>query len=279
VSLQRKKDKPDLPLPLSVSIIASNEEDNLVWCLESLRDMAAEIVLVHNDCRDGTVEVAKEFGATCYEEPWHGHRDQKNIALTRTTQEWVLCLDADEALSPRLWHSIVHFIKSEPPESINGAYFNRLSTFLGKWIRHGDWYPDQKLRLVRNGFATWRGSREHDKLELLSGDSKHIKGDLLHYSYPNLNSFVEKAVYFSDIYLQRQLDEGKRWKVSHALVRPVWRFLRGYVIRRGFLDGFPGFFIAWATAYMALMRHSRLYEHNVMKSFEEEDPHQTGDHV
>jgi hypothetical protein len=90
---------------------------------------------------------------------------------------------------------------------------------------------------------------------------------------------VEKAVYFSDIYLQRQLDEGKRWKVSHALVRPVWRFLRGYVIRRGFLDGFPGFFIAWATAYMALMRHSRLYEHNVMKSFEEEDPHQTGDHV
>ena len=240
------------------------------WCLESLNGIAAEIVLVHNDCKDGTVEVAEEFGATCYEELWNGHRDQKNLALTRTTQEWVLALDADEALSPVMWQSIAEFIRSEPPESINGAYFNRLSTFLGKWIRHGDWYPDQKLRLVRNGFATWRGSREHDKLELLSGECKHLKGDLLHFSYPSLNSFVEKAVYFSDIYLQRQLDAGKKWKKRNAFIRPVWRFIRAYIIRRGFLDGFPGFFIACATAYMALMRHSRLYEHNVLKSFEEE---------
>jgi glycosyltransferase involved in cell wall biosynthesis len=250
------------PLPISVSIIASNEEDNLPRCLESLRGIASEIILVHNGCTDRTVEIAKQYNATCFEESWHGHRDQKNIALSKVNQPWTLCLDADESISPDLLNSISTFLLSNPPKEVNGAKFNRLSKFMGKWIRHGDWYPDTKLRLVRTGFATWRGSREHDKLHV-NGTVQHLKGELLHYSYPTLTTFVEKTIYFSDIYLQRQLDAGNKWKIGNAILRPLWRFIRAYFIRLGFLDGFPGFFIASATAYNALVRHSRLYEHEV----------------
>lgn len=259
----------DSPLPLSVAIIASNEEDNLPRCLESLGGIAQEIILVHNNCTDRTVQIAKQYNATCFEETWHGHRDQKNIALGKTSQPWVLCLDADEALSPSLRNSILQFFKHCPTQEISGAKFNRLSRFMGKWIRHGDWYPDTKLRLVRADTGSWKGSREHDKLQV-DGTVRHLEGDLLHYSYPTLTTFVEKTIYFSDIYLQRQLDAGKIWKLGNAVLRPLWRFFRAYIIRRGFLDGFPGFFIAAATAYMALVRHSRLYEYEVLKSFEEE---------
>ena len=247
-------------LPISVSIIASNEEKNLARCLSSLRDIASEIILVHNDCTDNSVTVAESFGAKCIKENWHGHRDQKNIALNHATNPWVLCMDADEALSDQLRKSIIECVKSNE-KSVSGAMFNRMSWFMGRWIRNGDWYPDSKIRLVRNGHAKWVGSREHDKLELSNGNCQKLKGDLLHYSYPRMTTFVEKTIYFSDIYLERQLAAGKTWKISNILFRPIWRFFRAYVLRLGFLDGFPGFFIAVATAYTTLVRHSRLYEH------------------
>ncbi len=131
---------------------------------------------------------------------------------------------------------------------------------MGKWIRHGDWYPDTKLRLARADKVQCEGGRDHHRL-VVDGTVQKLQGDLLHYSYPTLSTFVEKTIYFSDIYLQRQLDAGKKWKASHAVLRPIWRFFRAYFLRLGFLDGFPGFFIAAATAYTALVRHSRLYEH------------------
>jgi glycosyltransferase involved in cell wall biosynthesis len=251
-------------LPLSVSIIASNEEENLQRSFESLQGIAAEIIFVYNNCTDRSVEVAKQYEAICYEESWHGHRDQKNIALKKTTQPWVLCIDADEALSPQLRESIIQFLMTQNTENINGATINRRTNFIGKWICHGDWYPDTNLRLIRNGKARWEGSREHDKLKV-DGKTTHLKGDLLHYSYPSLTTFINKIIYFSDIYLDRQLDAGKRWRLHNAIFRPLWRFFRAYFLRLGFLDGFPGFFIAASTAFNALVRHSRLYEYQVLQ--------------
>lgn len=247
-------------LPLSVSIIASNEERNILRCLQSVKDISSEIILVYNDCTDKTVQIAREHNADCFEEKWHGHREQKNIALSKASQPWVLCMDADEELSPDLRGEIINFLKENPSNEINGANFNRLSFFMERWIKHGDWYPDTKVRLIRNGTGKWKGSREHDKLHV-QGKTVHIKGDLLHYSYPSLNTFVEKTIYFSDIYLSRQLDACKRWNLMNVIIRPPWRFIRAYFLRLGFLDGFPGLFIAVATAYMTFVKHSRLYEH------------------
>ena len=156
-----------------------------LWCLNSVKEIADEIVLVHNDNKDSTVKIAKSYGVKCFEFDWHGHRDQKNISLSKTTNKWVLCLDADEALSRELTVSISEVLKSEKLNEFDGYYFNRCSFFLGRWIRHGDWYPDRKLRLVKKSEAEWRGASEHDKL-FVNGKVKNLKGDLLHYSYPSM---------------------------------------------------------------------------------------------
>ncbi|MBT5715759.1 MAG: glycosyltransferase family 2 protein [Opitutae bacterium] len=250
---------------LSVSLIASNEESNIAKCLESVSEIADEIILVHNDCTDNTVDIAQGFGAKCFEEKWHGHRDQKNIALKKTNKPWVLCLDADERLSPALLTSIKKILQSDSTNQANGFAFNRRSFFLGRWIRHGDWYPDRKVRLIRNGRGTWKGSREHDRLDV-EGTVEKLDGDLLHFSYPSMNTFITKIIYFSDLNLQRQLDAKSKWSLSHVLFRPIWRFVRGYFFRLGFLDGFPGLFLAVSTSYSTFFKYSKLYENNISKN-------------
>jgi glycosyltransferase involved in cell wall biosynthesis len=258
-----------LPLPLSVAIIASNEEDNLPRCLESLGGIAQEIILFHNDCIDQTVEIAEQYNAQCFEHPWQGFCEQTKLAMSKTSQDWILYMDADEALSSKLRNSIIKLLSNNIPMDFDGFTCNRLSFFMGKWIKHGDWYPDTKLRLARADNVKCVGGKDHHRL-VVDGKVQKLEGNLLHYSYPSLTTFVEKTIYFSDIYLQRQIDAGQRWKLHNAIVRPVWRFFRAYFLRLGFLDGFPGFFIATATAYMALVRHSRLYENEKLKSTEKD---------
>ena len=128
-------------LPLSLILIARNEAANLPRCLDSAASWCSEIVVVVNDCTDDTVAIAKRYGARVYEHAWQGHRDQKNIALDYATQPWILCIDADEEVSPALATSIQDFVRRDDPK-FAGAYFARQVFFLGQWIRHGDWYPD-----------------------------------------------------------------------------------------------------------------------------------------
>jgi len=138
--------------------------------------------------------------------------------------------------------------------------FPRKVWFLGRWITHGDWYPDWSLRLFQNGKGRWEGSEEHDKV-VLEGTAKRLRADLLHYSNPTLSSHVSKITVFSEYFLQRQIKKGKKWSATETIVRPWWRFFRAYVLRWGFLDGFPGYYIAKATAFATLVRYSRLFEH------------------
>jgi glycosyltransferase involved in cell wall biosynthesis len=250
-----------LPLPISVPIVSCNEELNLQRCLSSLRGLAQEIIVVDSGSTDGTRAVAESFGAQWSHQDWLGFRDQKNVALAKCTQPWVLALDCDEALSPELFERILQFFSSGEAERFQGASFPRKVHFLGRWITHGDWYPDRKLRLVKRPGALWGGSLEHDRLELPTGSQVlSLKEDLHHYSFPNVNRYISKINVFGDAYLQRQLEAGDRWNPFSAIFRPFWRFFRAYVLRRGFLDGFPGFWIAISTAYQAFVRHSRLYE-------------------
>lgn len=247
-------------LPLSICLIAHNEAARIRRCLDSVKPLAAEIIVVYNDCSDGTEAIARdEYGAKVFPESWHGHRDQKNIALGHATQPWTLCLDCDEELSPELAAELRAFIQADDP-AFDGASFPRKVWFLGRWMTHGDWYPDRSLRLIRTGKGRWAGSREHDRMEL-DGRAKALSADLHHYTNPTLNDQIAKINYFADIYLQRQLDAGKTWSLAHALFRPPWRFFRAYVLRRGFLDGFPGFYAAMLTAFATFVRHSRLYEY------------------
>jgi glycosyltransferase involved in cell wall biosynthesis len=252
------------PLPLSISIISMNEEVNLRRCLNSVRGLAAEIIIVDSGSKDGTQAVAEEFGAKFVHQDWLGHRDQKNIALGLCTQPWVLALDCDEALSDTLRASLLAFFEQGDATRPPGAWMNRRTWFMGRWITHGDWYPDAKLRLFRRHLAKWGGSPEHDKI-VLSGDEErrtvHLAGDLLHYSFRDTNHFLSKQAGYADVFLQRELAKGSAFSWAKVISRPLWRFIRSYVLRRGFLDGFPGLWIAVATCFFTFQRYSRTYEH------------------
>jgi glycosyltransferase involved in cell wall biosynthesis len=247
------------PFPLSISIIARDEEANLRRCLQSALGLAEEVVVVDSGSTDGTREVATEFGARVVHQDWLGHRDQKNVALGLCTRSWVLALDCDEELSLELRGSIERFFQDGLAERYDGAEFNRKVWFLGRWIMHGDWYPDRKLRLFRREKAKWAGSPEHDFIAL-EGAKVRLSGDLHHYSFPSMRRYVEKINTFSDVFLARQKAEGRRWSLFANVTRPLWRFFRAYVLRRGFMDGFPGLWIAVSTAYFAFVRYSRKYE-------------------
>lgn len=241
-------------------MITRNEAANLGRCLDSVAGLAAETVVMDSGSTDGTRDIALAHGVRWVHQDWLGYRDQKQAALLLCTQPWVLALDADEEVSPEMRAEIVDFLKTRA-ESHDGASFPRKVWFLGRWITHGDWYPDRKLRLVRRAVAKWGGSPEHDKLEV-PGAVQTCRGDLHHFSFPSMARYVEKINIFAEEYLKRQLAAGQTWSLAETLFRPAWRFVRAYILRRGFMDGFPGLWIAWSTAYQTFVRHSRLYEHS-----------------
>ena len=253
------------PLPVSVVIVAKNEAHNLPRCLASVQGWVAEIVVALNDTTDASESIARGAGAHVHHLPWRGFRDTKNAALDLASHDWVLSLDADEEVSPALRADIQAFLSSTTgatptADSFAGARFPRKVWFIDRWITHGDWYPDYSLRLLRRGRARWGGDAfVHEKVEA-SGPVATLRGDLHHYSFPTLSSHVAKINPFANLFLRQHQARGTRFSLPAAVFRPWWRFFRAYVLRRGFLDGFPGFYIAVATAFGSFVRYSRLYE-------------------
>ena len=248
------------PLPLSVVIVARNEAANLPRCLASVRGWTADIIVVLNATTDASESLARAAGAIVHHLPWQGFRDTKNAALALATQPWALCLDADEEVSPALRSDLAAFFTRSDFNQFAGAKFPRKVWFIDRWITHGDWYPDLSLRLIQRSRARWGGDPfVHEKMEC-DGPVATLRGDLHHFSFPTLSSHVAKINPFADLFLQQHQSRGTRFSVFAAIFRPFWRFVRAYIFKLGFLDGFPGFYIAWATAFGAFVRYSRLYE-------------------
>jgi len=245
--------------PLSLAVISFNEESRIGKCFRSVEGLVSEIILVDSGSTDGTADLAKSFGAKVISQTWLGQSAQKQVALDHCTMPWVLMLDCDEELSGELHEAIRNFFRNGDADWFRGAKFNRKVCFLGRWITHGDWYPDTKLRLVQRGHARMGGNASHDTV-LLEGNVKHLRGDILHDSYPTIQSYIAKISPFADEFAERRRKEGRRWSLAANLLRPFWRFFRAYFLRLGFLDGFPGFWIAYATAFSVFVRYSRNYE-------------------
>lgn len=255
-------DLPQTPLPLAIAIISHNEEANLRRCLASAADLAREIVIVDSGSTDGTRAVAAEYGARFQHQTWVGYADQKNFCNELCTAPWILALDCDEELSPELHASIRRFFESGNDQRFDAAWMARRVWFMGRWIRHGDWYPDRKVRLFRRDRGHWQGhdsSQVHERM-VVDGPHATLNGDLLHYSFRDIRHYLTKHVNYSDVLVEHEQAGGKPWSLLDALFRPWWRFVRAYFIRRGFLDGFPGFWIATATAFFTFIRYSRKYE-------------------
>ena len=247
------------PLPISVSIIAKNEEARIGRCLNSVASWAQEIVVIINDTDDKTAEICNSFGAKVVEKPWMGFGPQKNFALNATSQNWVLCLDADEVVSFELKQAIHDFFYGESHHHHKVLSFPRRVHFMGRWILHGDWYPDYNTRLFHREHAQWSEDSVHENV--ITNEPVHqLKGDLLHFSNPSVLDHVEKMIPFTELFLLQSKDKGKRWSLLHNLFRPWWRFNRSYFLKQGFRDGFPGLYIAIATYFSTFLRYTRLYE-------------------
>jgi glycosyltransferase involved in cell wall biosynthesis len=246
-------------LPISLVMIARNEGKRLPQSLGSVADWVAEIVVVINDCTDDTEMVAKSFGAVVSEHPFQNLRDQKSVALGKATQPWILSLDADEVVSPELKTAIFRFMDNAN-DHVNGVWFSRRLWFMQRWIRHGDNYPDRVLRLFRNGKGRLGGTEEHDCF-VVDGQTIRFTVDLLHYSHESISSHVGKINFFTDFFLQRAKQNGKKVSALSIVVHACWRFFRAYFLRLGILDGFPGFYLAYFSAFSTFIKYAKLYEY------------------
>jgi glycosyltransferase involved in cell wall biosynthesis len=248
------------PLPLSVVIVAKNEAHNLPRCLGSVQGWTAETVVALNATTDESAEVAQTFGAVVHRLPWQGYRDTKNAALALAHHDWVLSLDADEWVSAELRRELEAFFARGDQAQAAGARFPRKVWFINRWITHGDWYPDLSLRLLHRGRARWGGDAfVHEKVEC-DGPVATLRGDLLHHPYPTLAAHHVKIMEYARLFAEKQAEQRRPWSLGAAVFRPGWRFFRSYVLRAGFLDGFPGFIAAVATAYYTFLRYACHYE-------------------
>jgi glycosyltransferase involved in cell wall biosynthesis len=244
---------------LSVCIISGAEAHRIGVCIASVEKLASEIIVVVDErATDDTAEVAKTRGARTYTESWKGHIAQKNSAAEKASCDWILSLDADEAVSARLHQEIAYLLRDDP--STFSAYsFPRCSKYLGRWIRHGDWYPDRQTRLWRRGAAKWGGIDPHDKL-LVEGKVGELKGDLWHYSMTSLDHQISKTVNYADEFVRQCQRTGRKVSILDLCFRPPYRFARSYLFRLGFLDGWQGFSIAWMTAFYTFLRYAKVKE-------------------
>jgi len=244
---------------ISAVIITQNEEHNIGRCIDSVRSVADEIVVVDSHSIDKTCEIAISKGARVVNHPFKSHIDQKNFAVTRAIYDNVLSLDADEYLSEELSRSIQLVKDSWPCDAYR---MNRLSNYGGKWIRHGNWYPDQKIRLWNRRKGLWGGENPHDRVILKKGVKvMHLKGDLLHRAYADSSEILTKIQRYSDIYAHENVGR-KSSSALRIMVHSSFAFFKSYILKRGFLDGFEGLMVAKAVSNHVFYKYAKLYEAN-----------------
>jgi glycosyltransferase involved in cell wall biosynthesis len=254
---------------ISVVIITFNEESKLLNCIESVRPVADEIIVLDSFSNDKTVSIALSAGAVVYQQTFHGYKEQKNAALQLASYNYILSIDADEALSVELINSI---LKVKEKLTYSAYTMNRCNFFNGRFIRHGLWYPDKKIRLFDKRMAFWGGMNPHDKI-ILPGRAtiSHLEGDLFHYSFSTINEYKIRNDEISSVAAQSLYKMGKKTGIK-ILVNPIWRFLKSYFIKKGFLDGHTGFIIAKNNAVQAYLKYKKLNKLNKTAENILEDP-------
>jgi glycosyltransferase involved in cell wall biosynthesis len=244
-------------LTLSVAVITLNEEKNLSRCLESVRELASEIVVIDSGSTDRTREVAESFGARFEVQAWKGYVAQKNVALQHCTQLWVLNLDADEALSPELASALRNLLSGKEVRE-NGFEINRLNFYCGAWIRHA-WYPEWRLRLARREAARWTGGDVHERLEV-SGATGRLTGDLWHYPYSSLMDHFQKSLKYASLAADSYAREGRACPWPRAIFSPWLGFLKVLILKSGWRDGWRGWAIAGVRWMEVFAKYSFLIE-------------------
>lgn len=247
-----------MQIKLSVVIITLNEEKNIERCLQSIKLVADEIVVVDSFSTDKTKEIGLTHGVNFIEQKFLGHIEQKNFAISQAASPYILSLDADEALSEK---AIEEIKKIKNNWTADGYYLNRLTNYCGKWIHHCSWYPDKKLRLWDSRLGSWGGVNPHDKYEMKAGAKiSAIKADILHYSFHSVNQHIQQINFFTDISSKAAFDSGKKSNLLHIIFKPIVKFLRDYFLHLGFLDGYYGFVICVNSSHAKFLKYVKLRE-------------------
>jgi len=241
---------------LSVVIITYNEEKNIRRCIDSVLKVADEIIVIDSFSDDNTVDIAVSMGAVVRQSKFSGYISQKNKAISQATHNYVLLLDADEKLSDELVRSI---LEAKQNFEFKAYAMKRCSIFCGKYIKHGLWYPDKKLRLFDKRFGTCGGMNPHDKI-IMQGDIdvKLLKGDFLHYTFDSLEEYRRRNYEVSRVAAQSLYDAGIKRSKMKIIFSPLWAFINGYFLRLGFIEGYSGFVIAVHTAQQSYLKYQKL---------------------
>jgi glycosyltransferase involved in cell wall biosynthesis len=240
---------------LSATVITHNEENNIRRCLSSV-DWADEIVVVDSGSTDDTKKIASELTQKIFDIKWEGFGKAKDFARDKASHQWILSLDADEMITEDLRKEIQKAIESE--EAFDGYYIPRKSNFLGKWIRHGGWYPDHVLRLFKKDKAKFKHSVVHEKVEV-KGKTGYLRNHLLHYTDPNLDHYLGKLNKYTSLSAEELLRKGKRATFMDIVLRPLMGFFKMYFAKRGFLDGLHGLILAVSSAFHVFSKYVKLW--------------------
>jgi glycosyltransferase involved in cell wall biosynthesis len=244
-------------MKISATIITFNEEAQIRQCLESLQNVADEIVVVDSMSMDRTCEIAVSLGARVIQRAWTNYSDQKNFAASQTLHPWILSLDADECLSELLRTQLMEVKRTHP--QVAAFCFPRKAFYLGRWIQHSGWYPDVKIRLYNKMLGQWRGDFVHESVEV-SGPVQLIQADLLHFTCDSLSEHLVRMDRYTTLAAADLWRQGKRGRWSQLFFSPLATFVKTYFFQAGFLDGFQGMIIAIFAAYYNFLKYAKLWE-------------------
>jgi len=243
---------------ISAIVVCRNEEAHIAGCLESVR-WCDEIVVVDSFSTDRTVQIARAYADRVIERPWPGMAAQKQFALEQAKGDWVFSIDADERCTPELQAAIRGALQRVDASGVVGFEMKRHVFYLGRWINHGGWYPDWKLRVAQRERARFTGRGPHDRLEV-DGPTEQLPAELVHFTYRNFSQHLETVDRFSDAFADEWFAAGRRFSLLDAVFHPPVKFLCCYVWKRGFLDGWAGFVIAVASAFYVFSKQVKLRE-------------------
>ena len=245
------------PVKISFCLITLNEEANLRRCLDSCADLADEIIILDSGSSDATATIAKDFGAHFIHQDWLGYVGQKNKVLRLANHDWVFSLDADEELSPELREDIRRLKTITTPSELSGYSLPRCVLYDGRWIRHGDWYPDRLVRLFRCDRARFAGGKVHERL-LLDGPIERLHSDLYHHSFKDDADHWTRCQHYARLWAETQHEHGKTAGPLSPWTHAAFRWFRGYILKRGFLDGAQGWRIARYCAREVALKYRLL---------------------
>ncbi len=248
-----------MTLPLSVAIVAQDEQDRLPDCLRSVR-FADEVVLVDSGSRDHTLEIAGAFGCRVIRQSWQGFSRQKQFAVDRCRNDWVLILDADERVPEETAEALGEIFGNSPPSGdVAGFEFLRRNHFHGRWFRHCGWWPDRVLRLVDRRRGEFSDNRVHERW-VAQGPVRDLDAALDHHSFRNYGDLIDKMQRYSTLAAREMYENGRKCGWWSPISRGGWTFLRDYLLKTGILAGFDGFTIALLHAAGSFMKYAKLRE-------------------